>query len=178
VDHSSCWVRTIHQWTGSHWGQQHIPRVGAEVAVSFLGGDPDRPVIVGELRNVLSPPPFSLPEHKTRSGWRTQSVPDGGFHELEIRSTRTFDLAFLNGLNRLERLTLADVSVVDPSALNALRGLRACRVAVELTADVTDMGYTSAEKTISDLETFFSRRKCPRHGESGCSTEGPYVRLH
>src|SRR5690606_35126065 len=101
VDHSSCWVRTIHQWAGTHWGQQHVPRVGAEVAVSFLGGDPDRPVIVGELRNALRPPPFSLPESKTRSGWRTQSVPDGGFHELSFEDAQGREEVFLRSEGNL-----------------------------------------------------------------------------
>lgn len=80
---SSCWMPVAQLWAGAGWGAQFIPRVGMEVLVTFIGGDPDRPMIVGCLPSASAPPPFSLPEHRTRSGLRTQSTPDGsGGHEL------------------------------------------------------------------------------------------------
>lgn len=77
---SSCWLRVAGPWAGARHGMQLIPRVGMEVLVTFLGGDPDRPVISGTLYNATHPLPFELPEHKTRSGLRTQSTPGGGGH--------------------------------------------------------------------------------------------------
>ncbi|MEZ4309032.1 MAG: type VI secretion system tip protein TssI/VgrG [Polyangiaceae bacterium] len=83
-DRSSCWVRLSQPWAGAGWGLQLIPRVGNEVLVSFLGGDPDRPVVVGSLHNRIHMPPFPLPFAKTRSGIRTSSTGGGGGNELSF----------------------------------------------------------------------------------------------
>lgn len=77
----SCWVRVATPWAGSGWGMQHIPRVGQEVVVAFLDGDPDRPLIVGSVYNPLHMPPFDLPANKTQSGIRTRSTPGGSAGE-------------------------------------------------------------------------------------------------
>jgi type VI secretion system secreted protein VgrG len=84
-EHSSCWIRATQSWAGSSWGTQLIPRVGMEVLVSFIGGDIDRPVIVGALYNGSNATPFGLPAGRTRSGWRSNSSPGGGgFNEFSF----------------------------------------------------------------------------------------------
>jgi type VI secretion system secreted protein VgrG len=84
-ERSSCWIRTMHPWGGAGWGHQFIPRVGMEVVVVFEGGDTDKPMVLGSLYNGTHPPPFLLPQDKTRSGVRTQSSPGGrGFNELSF----------------------------------------------------------------------------------------------
>lgn len=84
-DDTSCFVRVATPWAGSGWGHQFIPRVGMEVLVSFVGGDPDRPVVVGALVNAAQPHPFPLPVAKTRSGIVTRSTPGGhGYNELSF----------------------------------------------------------------------------------------------
>ena len=65
---SSCWVRVGSIWAGQQWGGIHIPRVGQEVIVTFLDGDPDRPIIVGSVYNDVNKPPYILPDNKTQSG--------------------------------------------------------------------------------------------------------------
>jgi type VI secretion system secreted protein VgrG len=70
---SSCWVRVAQPWAGNRWGTFGIPRVGSEVVVEFLYGDPDRPLVTGSVYGGENPPPYDLPEHKTRSGIRTRS---------------------------------------------------------------------------------------------------------
>lgn len=77
-DKSSCWIRVSQPWAGPGFGWQFLPRVGAEVVVSFLDGDPDRPLVVGAVYNGTNPTPFGLPQSSTRSGIKTQSVPGGG----------------------------------------------------------------------------------------------------
>jgi type VI secretion system secreted protein VgrG len=80
---SSCWIRHTETWAGAGWGSQFIPRVGMEVLVSFVGGDVDRPLVIGAVANAAMPVPFTLPEHKTKSGIRTASSPGGGgYNEL------------------------------------------------------------------------------------------------
>jgi type VI secretion system secreted protein VgrG len=74
----SCWIRVATSWAGSGWGIQHVPRVGQEVVVTFLDGDPDRPLIVGSVYNPGHMPPFGLPQNQTQSGIRTHSTPGGG----------------------------------------------------------------------------------------------------
>ena len=70
---SSCWVRVSQSWAGKGWGAQFLPRIGHEVIVEFLEGDPDRPIITGAVYNKSNPPPYSLPGNKTQSGIKTRS---------------------------------------------------------------------------------------------------------
>ncbi|QQQ03708.1 type VI secretion system Vgr family protein [Lysobacter enzymogenes] len=75
---SSCPVRVASYWAGRRWGAVHIPRVGQEVVVSFLEGNPDRPLIIGSVYNADHMPPYPLPAQRTRSGVRSRSHPRGG----------------------------------------------------------------------------------------------------
>ncbi len=73
----SCWVRVSQLWAGSGWGGLHVPRVGQEVIVEFVEGDPDRPIITGRVYNGANLPPFGLPGGATKSGILTRSSKDG-----------------------------------------------------------------------------------------------------
>jgi type VI secretion system secreted protein VgrG len=72
-----CWIRVAQAWAGNMWGHQWIPRVGDEVVVTFLEGDPDCPLIVGSVYNAGNMPPFKLPDNKTQSGILTHSSEQG-----------------------------------------------------------------------------------------------------
>jgi len=76
-DKSSCWVRVAQAWASGGFGSIQIPRVGDEVVVSFLDGNPDRPLVTGSLYNSQNMPPWSLPENKTQSGFLTRSTKSG-----------------------------------------------------------------------------------------------------
>ncbi len=83
---SSCWVRVSQPWAGRNWGAVSIPRIGQEVVVSFLEGDPDRPLIIGSVYNGTNLPPYSLPDNKTQSGILSRSSPNGtGEHANSLR---------------------------------------------------------------------------------------------
>jgi type VI secretion system secreted protein VgrG len=77
-EHSSCWVRVAQSWAGRSFGTWFLPRIGQEVVVAFLEGDPDRPLVVGSVYNAEQTVPFSLPANKTQSGLRTRSSLGGG----------------------------------------------------------------------------------------------------
>ncbi|MFO0616740.1 MAG: type VI secretion system tip protein TssI/VgrG [Polyangiaceae bacterium] len=96
-DHSSCWVRVLQPWAGTSWGSQFLPRVGMEVVVTFSGGDPDRPLVLGSVYNGVTPPPFALPGKKTRSGVRTRSTPGGqGYNELSFEDAAGAEQVYLH----------------------------------------------------------------------------------
>src|SRR5690554_1613258 len=78
------WLRLVQSWAGSFWGSQILPRVGQEVIVNFLHGDPDQPVVSGCLYHGLHKPPYPLPEHKSRTLLRSQSLTGHGGHELML----------------------------------------------------------------------------------------------
>ncbi|EDM76802.1 Rhs element Vgr family protein [Plesiocystis pacifica SIR-1] len=95
---ASCWIRCAQQWAGVGWGAQFIPRVGMEVVVEFLEGNPDRPLVTGCVYNSERPTPFLLPQRKTQSGWRTDSSPGGaGFNELRFEDAAGAEEIYLHG---------------------------------------------------------------------------------
>ncbi|UCI17335.1 type VI secretion system tip protein VgrG [Mesorhizobium sp. B2-1-8] len=80
---SSCFVRVSQTWAGSGWGFIQIPRIGQEVIVDFIEGDPDLPIITGRVYNAAEMPPYGLPGNATQSGWKSNSSKGGGgYNEL------------------------------------------------------------------------------------------------
>lgn len=77
-ERSSAWIRVATPWSGSNFGMTSIPRIGTEVLVSFMGGDPDRPIITGMIPNANTMPAWDLPASKTQSGILSRSTPGGG----------------------------------------------------------------------------------------------------
>ena len=76
-DNTTCFIRVSQPWAGTNWGAIFLPRIGQEVIVDFLEGDPDQPIITGRVYNADNMPPCALPEHKTRSGVISRSTPKG-----------------------------------------------------------------------------------------------------
>lgn len=87
-EYTTCWIRPSQGWAGTEFGTVAMPRIGHEVVVSFLEGDPDRPVITGRLYHADNMPPYALPAHKTRTVLKIMSTPGAtgarGFNELRI----------------------------------------------------------------------------------------------
>lgn len=108
-ERSSCWIRTMQSWGGAGFGTQFIPRVGMEVVVTFEGGDPDKPMVLGCLYNGTHPPSFRLPDDKTRSGIRTQSSPGGnGYNELSFEDRKGEEQVYLRAERDLDEEVLRD----------------------------------------------------------------------
>jgi len=75
---SSCWIRVSQAWAGGKYGAMYIPRIGHEVVIDFLEGDPDRPLIVGRVYHGANVPPYVLPKEKTKSTIKSDNSPGGG----------------------------------------------------------------------------------------------------
>lgn len=85
-ENSSCWIRVSQAWAGKNWGSMHIPRIGQEVVVTFLEGDPDRPLVIGRVYNADLMPPYGLPDNQTQSGILSRSSKGGtGENANELR---------------------------------------------------------------------------------------------
>ncbi len=92
-ENSSCWVRVSHPWAGKGWGAVSIPRIGQEVVVDFLEGDPDQPIIVGRVYNAESMPPYGLPAGAVVSGVKSNSTKGGGgYNEIVMDDTKGTEL--------------------------------------------------------------------------------------
>ncbi|MDC0723583.1 type VI secretion system Vgr family protein [Nannocystis bainbridge] len=86
---SSCWVRVSQAWAGPAYGSMFIPRIGHEVLVEFIEGDPDRPIITGRIYDGTRGPPYPLPDEKTKSTIKSDSSPGGGgFNELRFEDAK------------------------------------------------------------------------------------------
>ncbi|MGF1831960.1 type VI secretion system tip protein VgrG, partial [Photobacterium angustum] len=83
-DNASCWVRVSQGWAGSQYGMIALPRIGHEVIVSFLEGDPDQPIITGRTYHATNKPPYPLPANKTRTVLRTETHQGDGYNELRF----------------------------------------------------------------------------------------------
>jgi len=95
---SSCWIRVAQSWAGKKWGALYLPRIGQEVIVDFLEGDPNRPIVTGRVYNGANMPPYALPDKKTLSTLKSlSSKGGGGFNELRFEDDKGKEQIFLHG---------------------------------------------------------------------------------
>jgi type VI secretion system secreted protein VgrG len=95
-ENSSCWIRVAHGWAGKSWGQMFLPRLGQEVVVSFLDGDPDRPLVTGSVYNAEQTVPYTLPDDQTKSTIKSNvSKGGGGFNEIRFEDKKDSEEIFV-----------------------------------------------------------------------------------
>ena len=100
---SSCWLRVGTSWAGKQWGAIQIPRIGHEVIVQFLEGDPDAPIIIGSVYNAASMPPYKLPDEKTKSTIKSLSSKGGdGFNEMRFEDKKGSEQVFIHAEKDLD----------------------------------------------------------------------------
>jgi type VI secretion system secreted protein VgrG len=95
---SSCWVRVAQGWAGKGWGSFFLPRIGQEVVISFLEGDPDRPLVTGSVYNAEQTVPYALPAEQSKSTIKSQSTKEGGtgFNEIRFEDKKGEEEVFLH----------------------------------------------------------------------------------
>jgi type VI secretion system secreted protein VgrG len=86
-ENSSCWIRVSHPWAGKGWGAVSTPRIGQEVIVDFLEGDPDQPIVTGRVYNAENQPPFGFPAGAVISGMKSDTHKGGGYNEMSFDDT-------------------------------------------------------------------------------------------
>jgi type VI secretion system secreted protein VgrG len=108
-DQSSCWMRVAQTMGGGNWGFVFIPRIGMEAVVSFLEGDPDRPLVAACVFNGENQPPYALPENKTRTSLKTNSTPtDGGYNEMRFEDMKGLEQLFMQAQRNMDTLIKND----------------------------------------------------------------------
>ena len=96
-ENSSCWIRVAQSWAGVSWGAFTLPRIGQEVVVTFLNGDPDRPLITGCVYNGDNPVPYALPDEETKTTLKSNSsAGGGGFNEIRLEDKKDHEEFYLH----------------------------------------------------------------------------------
>ena len=110
----TCWLRVAELWAGSNWGMVFTPRIGQEVLVEFLEGDPDRPVVTGRVYNAEQMPPYALPANMTQSGIKTRSTKEGTtdhFNELRFEDKKDSEQIYFHAQKDFVRVVENDDSI-------------------------------------------------------------------
>ena len=146
-DASSCWIRVSEPWAGKGFGGLFLPRVGQEVLVDFLEGDPDRPIIVGRVYNTSQKQPWELPKNKNWSGIRTRSTKGGGpenYNEIRFDDTKGAEVFAMHAERDMKISVERHMQIqVDKNCHEAILGER--RLSVEKNNSITVQG-NMAEK--------------------------------
>ena len=113
-EESSCWVRVAQSWAGKNWGAQYVPRIGQEVVVSFLDGDPDHPLIIGSVYNADQMPPYELPTNPTQSGVKSRSSKDGtaeNFNEIRFEDKKGSEEIYIHAEKNMKVVVENDQTI-------------------------------------------------------------------
>jgi type VI secretion system secreted protein VgrG len=114
-ENSSCWIRVSQIFAGPNWGSIFTPRIGMEVVVAFLNGDPDQPLVVGCVYNQDNMPPYALPDQKTQSGIKTRSTSKGSastYNEMRIEDQKDNELFYFRAQKDFKREIMHDDTLI------------------------------------------------------------------
>jgi type VI secretion system secreted protein VgrG len=157
-ENSSCWVRVSQNWAGRRWGAMFLPRIGQEVIVEFLEGDPDNPIITGRVYNGDQAPPYVLPGEQTKTTVKSSTSKGGaGFNELRFDDKKGAEQIFVHGQRDLdfvvERQSRELVGeerhfIVTASRFEEVGQEHNLKIGTDLIEQVGGTRFTSAEKSI------------------------------
>ncbi|MGV2109445.1 type VI secretion system tip protein TssI/VgrG, partial [Agrobacterium vitis] len=133
----TCWVRVNQAWGGGSWGAQVIPRIGMEVMVSFVDGDPDRPLVIGVVPNPANPVPYDLPANKTRMVLRSNTHKGSGFNEMTFEDENGKENMFLHAQkDQTFKVLNNQTSRVDANALHSVGANKSLEVGSNMSQQV------------------------------------------
>jgi type VI secretion system secreted protein VgrG len=135
-ENSSCWIRVASPWAGKKWGMIQIPRIGQEVVVDFIGGDPDCPIVIGSVYNGDQPTPYDLDKYQALSTWKSHTTPGGGaadFNELRLDDRKDKEQVFLHAQKRMDvRVKQNKYETVVGSSQTSIGGAHALTIGKDL----------------------------------------------
>ncbi|MCH9685745.1 MAG: type VI secretion system tip protein VgrG, partial [Deltaproteobacteria bacterium] len=171
-DTSSCWVRVAQSWAGPSYGVMFIPRVGMEVVVDFLDGNPDRPLVVGCVYNGANPPPYDLPASKTKSTIKTTSSEGGeGFNEFRLEDAKGSEEVFLHAQKDFNEKVLNNHSTsVTANQTNSVGGSQSESVGGNQSMTVTGKRTKHVKKT--ETNTVDEKRETKLGADDILETKG------
>lgn len=170
---ASCWIRVAQTWAGLSWGAQFIPRIGMEVLVEFIDGDPDRPIVTGCVYNGLHRPPYTLPDKKTQSGIKTDSSPGGGgSNELRFEDAKGSEEVYLHAQKNLtERVENSHSTSVGGDQSNSVSGKQTNSITKDQTETISGEQSMTVEKNrtvvIQGSQSVTIQGSTPADGVSG-----------
>jgi type VI secretion system secreted protein VgrG len=169
-DNSSCWMRVSQGWAGAGYGMITIPRVGQEVLVSFLEGDPDLPIVTGTTFSNTSRVPHGLPGHKTRSSWRSSSSPGSdGANEIMMDDAKGKELVYMLAERNMQQLVKKDRGAIVGKTDSTLVGEK-YSVHVAQAADPPPASGATGLEMVDKKITFTT-------GEASITLDGPDITI-
>jgi type VI secretion system secreted protein VgrG len=123
-ENSSCWIRVSHPWAGKGWGAVSTPRMGQEVIVDFLEGDPDQPIITGRVYNAECQPPFGFPAGAVISGVKSDTHKGSGNNEMSMDDTAGKERVFIHGQYNMD-------TVIEHDQTSTIHNCRTDRVDID-----------------------------------------------
>lgn len=145
-ENSSCWMRVSQIWAGKNWGWITIPRIGQEVIVSFLEGDPDRPIITGRVYNGDQTVPYTLPDNKTQSGIRSRSSMSGqsaNYNEIQFEDNKGSELITVHAeKDMLTEVENNDTQTVDNNRTITVKGTHTETITKDTSITITQGNHT------------------------------------
>jgi type VI secretion system secreted protein VgrG len=146
-ENASCWIRVSQLWAGNNWGAMFIPRVGQEVIVDFLEGNPDRPIVTGRVYNADLPVPYALPANATRSTIMSNSSKGGGgSNELRFEDKKGSEEVFLHAQKDYHKVVLHNdiVDITQDTTTTISQGKRTVTVSQGDNVLTVSQGNSSA----------------------------------
>jgi type VI secretion system secreted protein VgrG len=149
-ENSSCWVRVSHPWAGKQWGAIFTPRIGQEVIVDFLEGDPDQPIVTGRVYNAEQMPPYALPAGMTQSGIKSRSSKGGSpdnFNEIRFEDKKGAEEFFMQAEEKMTiKVKGSESHTVYGSRSLGVGGNQTTAIKKDHSVEVTEGGYNIGVK--------------------------------
>ncbi|MBC8071877.1 MAG: type VI secretion system tip protein VgrG, partial [Deltaproteobacteria bacterium] len=171
-DTSSCWARVAQSWAGPGWGAMFIPRIGMEVVVEFLEGNPDRPLVTGCVYNAFTSTPFPLPDNKTKTTLKSQSSPDkAGYNELTFEDLAGSEQVIIHAQKDFnEKVEHNHTTLVGANQTNAVDGSQSESVGGDQSMSVS--GKRSKTVTKNEDNTVDGSRTSKVKGDESLEVKG------
>jgi len=180
-DQSSCWIRVSQGSAGAGWGAMSIPRVGQEVIVNFLEGDPDQPIIMGRTYDAVNKPPYALPQHKTRMSIKSKTHKGTGFNELRFEDKKGQEEVFIHAEKDFRRFIKNNevVNIEGKLKVNVIQASEQQAKSVQITAnDFIEFTLGGNHIKITPSQIIVSGKNVALKGQAMTTIKGGMVKIN